>query len=144
MKELKMKIVIEVIPHAAQRYPTVGDWYWEKPLGRDLPGNVLHIKVSDTHDWRESLLIAIHELVEAAGCSEQGITQEAIDKWDFDYDGEGEPGDHPKAPYHSQHTFATAVERQVAEMLRVNWADYSSHIEQLFSPSPTSDDDIPF
>jgi hypothetical protein len=143
-----MKILIEVIPHSQQRYPTAGDWYWDDPEA-SVAENTLNIKVSDTYDWRESVLIAIHELVEAFGCKARDIPQSAVDEWDKNFSGEGEEGDDPKAPYHSEHTFATAIERLVAELFYVNWANYGENIERLLNPPPpltpsASDDDIPF
>lgn len=149
-----MKIVIEVIPHSEQRYPTAGDWYWEQTNDTAMPqyieGNVLHIKVSNTYSANQSFLLIIHELVEAFGCAARGISQEKIDEWDINFEGEGEPGDHSEAPYHTEHTFATAIERMVAELIYENWVDYDKAVNALFSDLPPEaypqhlDDDIPF
>jgi hypothetical protein len=42
-----------------------------------------------------------------------------------------EPGDHPGAPYHREHVFATRIERLLAEELGVDWNAYSAAIEAL-------------
>jgi hypothetical protein len=197
-----MKIVIEVIPHAAQRYPTVGNWqvfpsewkrledeqpmygqdawvwyskeafvgqyryyanakgwvangitHWmpvvppEPPDSSSNPENKhLKISVSKLPLYQETLLVAVHELVETILCMARGISSEDIDKWDFNFDGDGEPGDHPDACYHKEHTFATAIERQLAEALRLDWKEYNTDIENLFLSPPvsSSNDDIPF
>lgn len=123
-----MKILIETIPHSAQRYPTVGDWYV------DYLSDTLHIKVSRMEDRRHIYLIAIHELTEAFLCMHRGITSEQIDQWDLTLTAEGnfDPGDHPDAPYHQEHTFATAIERILASALEVRWNLYSDYVEALF------------
>lgn len=150
-----MKIVIEVIPHSEQRYPTVGDWQWERPIDKEsffqsTKDNTLTIKVSDLFDPREQLLVGIHELIEAMLCTFRGIDQETVDKFDKNYILEGEPGDDLECPYHEQHTFATAIERQLAEALWITWSSYQRNINSLLAyskPSPPEshpDDDIPF
>ena len=118
-----MRIVIETIPHKAQRYPSCGDWLYE--------GNTLKIFVSKTRDWRYSFLVAVHELIEAGLCKRAGITQEAVDKFDMKFKGKGEPGDDPKAPYRQQHAVATDIERYLATMLKVNWQKYEAALNKL-------------
>ena len=39
-----------------------------------------------------------------------------------------EPGDHPAAPYHSEHIFANAIERRMAEEMGICFADYEAAI----------------
>ena len=60
-----MRIQIETVPHAQQRYETTGDWWWD-------PDDTLQMRVSALADWRHSVLIAVHELVEALLCKAQG------------------------------------------------------------------------
>lgn len=74
-----MKITIETIPYDQQRYPTVGDWTFDKE------GNLL-IRVSGMGDWRKEALVAVHELVEVLICKQRGITQEQVDKFDMDFE----------------------------------------------------------
>lgn len=154
-----MKIVIETIPHEKQRYPTVGDWVCEKewPAGEMPTGGkvisqqeVLRIKVSDLGDWRKEALIAVHELIEVLICKHDGVSQEAVDKFDFEFEEKRkvglecspddaetarletlEPGDDNDAPYRRQHCIATGIERLLAAELDVSWKEYEDAIYQL-------------
>lgn len=126
-----MKIVIETIPHDQQRYPTVGDWFYE-------PDGTLHIKVSELVDWRKEACVAIHELAEVLMCKWAGVSQEAVDEFDKKYEAErpaddvsSEPGDDPKAPYARQHCVATGIERILAAELELSWGQYADMIESL-------------
>jgi hypothetical protein len=42
-----------------------------------------------------------------------------------------EPGDHPGAPYHAEHMFASKVEEMLAKQLGVDWLEYERAIEAL-------------
>lgn len=141
-----MKIVIETIPHEKQRYPTVGDWVFEKewPAGEMPTGGkviaqqeVLRIKVSDLGDWRKEALIAVHELIEVLICKHDGVSQEQVDKFDIAFEkarkpgNDDEPGDDNNAPYRRQHCIATSVERLLAVHLDVRWNDYADAVEAL-------------
>jgi hypothetical protein len=124
-----MKIIIETIPHSKQRYPTAGDWYWKR--------GVLHIKVSKLSDWRREVCVAIHELAEVMACKYAGVKQEDVDKFDMEFEKRrpagcvDEPGDHKDAPYRKQHCFATGIERLLAAVLGVSWADYEEELDLL-------------
>jgi hypothetical protein len=118
-----MRVVIETIPHKEQRYDTCGDWLFD--------GDTLKIFVSKTKDWRYSFLVAVHELIEVGLCKQAGITQQAVDKFDMNFKGKGEPGDDPKAPYRIQHAVATAIERDVALELDVDWQKYEAALNKL-------------
>ncbi len=120
-----MRISIKTIPHIMQRYDTVGDW--EQISSTDL----LSIQVSDLGNWRYEAAVAIHELVEALGCRDKGITSEQVDAFDNAYDGDGEPGDDPRAPYHEQHEFATMIERQIIDMFGLDWEQYDAAVSAL-------------
>lgn len=125
-----MKIVIETIPHAEQRYETVGDWYYE-------PDGTLHIRVSELGDDRYNFLVALHELVEQELCKDRGITQDVVDAFDKKYEeqrvpgDDSEPGDNPVAPYAAEHCAATGVERLLASLLNVSWKTYDDKIMSL-------------
>lgn len=121
-----MKITIETIPHDQQRYPTAGDW-------QCLPNGDVLISVSEVGDRRYEMAIGVHELIEFLLCREADpeITQAQVDAFDMAYDGDGEPGDDPAAPYHRQHCFATAVERMLIAALGVPWAEYDAAVEAL-------------
>jgi hypothetical protein len=125
-----MKITIETIPHETQRYPTVGDWFYE-------PNGDLTIKVSELGDWRYNALVGLHELVEVLKCKYDGVTQEEVDKFDIAYektrpeDDDSEPGDSIDAPYRKQHCLATGVERILAAELGVDWKSYDDAVMNL-------------
>lgn len=126
-----MRIIIETIKHEAQRYPTVGDWYFNADQSE------LTIKVSELGDWRKEACIAVHELFEVLLCKHQGVSQEEVDKFDMKYEEDrpegnlDEPGDDPNAPYRKQHCLATAVERMLAAELDLSWTEYEEVIESL-------------
>lgn len=98
-----MRVVIETIPHAEQRYPTVGDWLWSDDE------TTLTIRVSDMGDWRSEMLVALHELVEVILCKAGGVEQQAVDAFDIEFERKraarnlDEPGDDPAAPYRDEH-----------------------------------------
>lgn len=125
-----MKIIIETIPHSKQRYNTCGDWQWNEDV------NELTIKVSETNlfDYQMLALVGVHELLEAILCRHEYIPEWQVDHFDENWkpqDGLTEPGDHPAAPYHRQHLFASNIERLVAARLGVNWQQYEKEIERL-------------
>lgn len=130
---MNLRVVIESIRHRDQRYPTVGDWFWDK--------GTLHIRVSEeVGGWREQALIALHEAVECLICKHKGIAQEVVDVFDKKFEEERElglhemheePGDDAKAPYYKQHQIATGFERILAAELGVDWNTYANKIESL-------------
>jgi hypothetical protein len=126
-----MNISIKVIPHRDQRYETPGDWFYDKD------GNI-EIRVSDTGDWRTDALMAVHELVEVLICKHRGVSMEAVDAFDIQYekdrkDGKhsqsDEAGDDIEAPYRREHCLATSVERLLAAELDVPWNGYADTVE---------------
>lgn len=128
-----MNISIKTIPHKNQRYKTCGDW-WVTPDGD------VEIRVSGTGDWREEALVAFHELREFLVCRHRGLTAEAVDAFDLQYEkdraaglhgSEDEPGNDPKAPYRDAHMAATQAERALAYDLAVDWERYGNAILAL-------------
>jgi hypothetical protein len=119
-----MKIVIDTIPHDAQRYDTVGDWVW-------LDDDRLEIKVSELGDRRQEALVAVHELVEALLCREHGITTEMVDAFDKSYTGDGEPGHAPDCPYRAEHSEATGIEVILSIAMDVDWNEYDAAVSAL-------------
>lgn len=125
-----MKITIETIPHKDQRYPTVGDWQIK-------PNSTIHISVSHMANSHFEFLVGIHEAIEAFLCLKEGISQDAVDKFDREYetnrskDDDSEPGDSRTAPYYRQHQIATGIERILAAELGVDWNIYESAIAKL-------------
>lgn len=125
-----IKINVQTIPHEQHRYTTVGDW-WVDPDG------TIQIRVSNLSDWRREALIVVHEIVEILLCKHAGITTEQVDKFDKEFEANREPGnyeepgDHPLAPYVSQHCTATGIERVLAAALGVNWKQYEEELGEL-------------
>lgn len=122
------------IPHAEQRYPTVGDYFW------DEAAECWQVRISQMPDPRYEHLILIHELTELSLILESGVSEAAIDEFDFQFEKEieagtrdplSEPGDDPRAPYYKEHQAATKIERALAEMLGVNWEEYDGHIRRM-------------
>ena len=114
-----------VIPHDAQRYNTVGDYY--SPYK-----DTLELRISDLKNTDYEFLVLIHELVEAYLCYRDGISDAQITSYDIAHASEdGEPGDNLDAPYHNQHVLASSIEYQTASALGVNWSAYSIAIDHL-------------
>ena len=108
-------------PDDQMRYSTAGDWYHD--------GDTLSIDVVEQNDPRHSLLIAIHELVEALLCAHNGVTQETVDHWDMILCADSdEPADVPHCPYAREHQTAEVIERIMAQALGVDWIDYTRSI----------------
>lgn len=127
-----MKIVIESIPHAQHRYPTIGD-YWRDPDG------TLQIRVSEMADLRSMVAIALHEFVEVHLCEDRGIAEADIMAFDIaallgPY--ANDPGHSPEAPYHHEHVFAEIVERQMALELGLNWQKHDAACLALDGKKP--------
>lgn len=117
-------ISIKTIPHEKQRYNTTGDY--------ESSAEETVISISQMRNEQFEFLVAIHELVESFLCQQAGITDAAIDAFDFDFAAKrapndaAEPGDESVAPYHAQHEFAKRIERLVAEELGVDWEAYDA------------------
>lgn len=116
------RIIIEAIPADKQRYPTDGDWYFDKSNGD------LHIRITgaDILDEDQAFLWALHEMVEVKLCHKHGITQGAVDAFDIQFekdrgprglDDDVEPGDDPAAPYRREHRAAMLIEHMMAIFL---------------------------
>lgn len=134
-KDAKPLFSISQVPHRKQRYETVGDW---------IPGRPAQIRVSRMKDQRYVFLVALHEMVEYELCKMHGITDREVVAFDVNFEAErrmnlhsvdAEPGDHPKAPYRSEHEFATLIEMMVAQKLGVSWSDYEKTVLSL-GPRP--------
>ena len=122
------RIILEIIPHAKQRYDTIGDWQVRHRRGIDE----LYITISELrgHNW-EHWIIGVHELFEAILCLAINIRPEHLDEFDkhFNPRAQHEPGDSPLAPYHIQHGFASAVERMLCAALNINWYEYERAVK---------------
>lgn len=125
-----MKIVIETIPYDMMRYATLGD-YWI-----DVKG-VVQIRTIKCTQWKDSMLIALHEFVEANLCKAAGIPISAIDAFDIPWhphEGIAEPGNDPASPYYLQHQAATHMEKMFAAYLSVDWDKYEKRCQSYEIP----------
>ena len=122
-----MKITIETIPHLSQRYPTLGDWQFDKE------GN-LNIKVSQELKHKSFILVAIHELIEAILCDQDRITEDKVDAFDMNYNGPFfEPGEDPRCPYHKQHHFAEIIEKLTANQIDFPWGFHENECTRVIT-----------
>lgn len=129
------EVAIAVIDHKEQLYPTSGNYWYDKDKQR------LTIVVSKTDDWRESIAVAIHELVEASLCLDRGINFDDITTFDIDFERAyavdplrfptDEPGEMPEAPYFKEHAVADVVERLVVKEFGIPWVSYDRNLEAL-------------
>jgi len=122
-----MKIVIETIPHAEQRYNTVGD-YWMGPDG------TIQVRVSQLGAESMEFLVALHELVELQLCRHRNIPWAAIDEFDMNWQPGGgveEPGDDMMAPYFAEHQAAMGIETTMSAFMGVNWVEYGRRVAAL-------------
>lgn len=125
MKNLP-KIVIDVIPHKKQRYPTCGDYFKKK--------GELHVRISKMNSKHE-FLVLMHEMIEWFLINEKGISIKSIDDFDILYEetktDNSEPGNDPNAPYHDAHVYATEIEMMLAKKLGVKWSMYEKNVNNL-------------
>jgi hypothetical protein len=116
------RIIIEAVAQSAMRPPydqeEAGDWLI------DDSGNLIIRIVGADLAKPETFLFALHELVEAMMCLNEGISQQAVDAFDVAYTGEGEPGDDPEAAYRTQHRRAMLVEHLMANFMGLS--DYGT------------------
>lgn len=128
-----MEIHIKTIDNTLQRYPTVGDYYYDSE-------GVLQVKVSRLGDERLEMLVAIHELVEEFLTRQAGIKEEDISDFDKYFEKRremglveenAEPGFASEAPYRNQHAIATGFELILAGILGVDWKRYDELVNSL-------------
>lgn len=113
-------VVMKVIPHAEQRYDTLGD-YWMDPDG------TWQIRVSDMGDWRYNFSVLLHEFIEFALITQHEVSEKSVCDFDLAVPAESkyadDPGFDPAAPYHEEHVFSDAVERLIAPHLGMRIED---------------------
>lgn len=119
-----MRIIVNVIPHHLQRYPTCGDY----AVHHDQTNVWVSKMGNEDYEW----LVAIHELIEQKLTSKAGITNEQIDAFDMGAGADlDDPGASDAAPYHHEHMIATSVEMMLCSLLGLSWADYEKAIKAL-------------
>ena len=111
---------MKVIPHAEQRYDTLGD-YW---LDED---GVWQFRVSDMGDWRYNFSVLLHEFVEVALLLHKGVSEADVLAFDLAVPADSpyfdDPGFDPKAPYHAEHVYADCMERLISPHLGMSFTD---------------------
>ena len=120
-----MDFEIKTIPHNEQRYETVGDWKRDK-------NGVMQIRVSDMGNPDYEFLVALHELIESYYCIKNGITEDVVDKWDFNHPDSNDPGMLLHCPYQPYHFKATLFEERACLELGCDWSEYDKSINKLF------------
>src|SRR5690242_4996464 len=116
-----MQIIMEFLPLEKMRYAgTAGDYF--------MRDGALVFQVADTGNTLYNKLVAIHELIEQTITEHQGVTNEAIDEWDFSHADSRDPGDELNCPYGDAHNLATGVERMITAHLRVPWKTYDEAV----------------
>ena len=88
-----------------------GDWFFNDD--GDLVVRAIGTELKDP----EVFLYALHELIEAYLCVQEGVPQAAVDNFDAAYSGCGEPGDEIAAPYRTQHRRAMLIEHLMAHFM---------------------------
>ncbi len=131
-----MNVYFGTIPHGEQRYPTAGDWLWEK--------DHLTVFVSETGNDDYNLLLMVHELVEAYLCKKNGVDEKAVTAFDMEFEknrpewDEEEPGNDPDAPYHHEHMLASDIENYLAAVMQVDWRAYEKAVNDLCKTKTTA------
>lgn len=124
------EIRIKIIPHNEQRADVnIGD-YWEISPG------VWEVRVSDLKDWRKSMIVTVHELVELIQTESLGIKEPDIqafdEQWAQDHpNSSDEPGNDLKAPYHDQHVFSDCIERLLCHKLGIPWSEHEAAVDEI-------------
>jgi len=126
------EISVKFIDHKRQRYDTAGDY--------TIKNGVLRIRISKTGKSLYNMLILVHELIEVTLVIKNGICFRTIDNFDIQFEKDraigrhtphAEPGDDPKAPYHSEHKFASWVESALCKFMGLSWEGYCEAIDEL-------------
>jgi hypothetical protein len=115
-----MDLRLKTIPASEHRYATCGD-YWGTGF---CDGDEFEYRVTQMPDWRAEAAVFLHEFVESMLCKARGISENSITNFDIAFEGSGEPGDDPNAPYRKEHRFAENIERAFVHELGMVWADY--------------------
>jgi hypothetical protein len=130
MRNRLKSILMQVIPHKNQRYRTVGDWTEPGPGQR-------MVSVSDVGNDDSNFLIGVHEEIEHHWCAMNGVTQADVDRWDWAFKGEGEPGDDPACPYYLGHQIAMKHERELGADFGLDWEAHEAAIERVYDGGPS-------
>lgn len=133
-----MNIKILSVPQDKIRSNQIGDWWY---FGN---GNCL-IHVLESLSLEAQLAVAVHELVEAVRCSHHRVSDDAVCRFDDQYEAErkkgqhgedDEPGDDPRSPYRAEHQDATFVERALCHVIGISWPTLEPLVLRLEEAPP--------
>ena len=116
-----MKVFFETVAADHMPYPTAGDWSW-------LKDGSLRVRALSNLDQKSALLVLVHEFLEAILCRTHGVCEDQVTAFDKDHPECEEPGDEVAAPYNQEHSFAMAIERLLAVMLRIPWKTHEANL----------------
>ncbi len=103
MKTITITSIPQGQPHR-HGLPDVDDYYYG-------PDGELRVVVTECDDPRDTMLIAIHAVVEAIINEHLGVTPEMVDEFDAGVPlGDDSPGDKPECPYFLSHQAAKIAE----------------------------------
>ena len=129
-----MKLTIKFIDPGTHRENITGaDWTFDKT--KPLDQQHIVIKVTKMSDQKKAFALAFHEAIEAVLCYFDGVTQEQVDEFDFNFskthENDIEAGDDPSSPYERQHSVATAIERTLTAYWNIKWKEYDDEVAKL-------------
>lgn len=116
-----ISVRIKTVKPGELPYNRIGDWTWK--------GKQLIISVQRMKDWKHEFLIAMHELAEAFLCKSAGISEEEIDQFDKEHDGQWIPS----GPGYKEHLTSTGIESIMAAISGVNWDQYEQAVNESSS-----------
>lgn len=127
------QLIVNWIRQEEHRFTTTGDWQTWEPASWNDENNPLTVTVTRLPDWRYTMCVCFHELIEACWCKLHGVTTEECDRFDEYYEGlyksgkapvDKDAGDDRSCPYFRGHQWGKLFERIVAFVLKVKWKDY--------------------
>ena len=117
------KIEMEVIPHGSQRYDTVGDYFEDQ--------GVIKFRVSDLGDWRYNFSVLLHEFVEWALTTHNGVSEKDVMSFDLSVPESDDPGFEADCPYQEEHVYADCMERLIAPRLGLKYGEVDESCRRL-------------
>jgi hypothetical protein len=129
-----MKINLKIVPVKEMPFTTLGHWF-------DTEDGVT-ILIAELPDWRYTIAVLFHELIEWAVSHQRGVTTEEADAFDQFYeDGYAagrinparEAGFDKKCPYGLGHRWGARMERLVIWLLRADFEEYGRVCNEAMS-----------
>lgn len=125
-----MLINIKTIPIEKMRYPSVGDYWYDKK-------GTLQVRVADMGNEFYEKMVIIHELIEEALTKQNGISEQQIMDFDLEFEANrkdgnlDEPGFDENCIYKKEHTFATSVELGMCAIVGEDFMKYDKTVNEL-------------